>query len=446
MTISSTTNREAYSGNGSTTVFSFPYYFLANADLKVYLRDETLGTETLQVITTNYTVTGAGVLAGGSVTMLVAPPTGYSLVIYRDTAPTQGLDLRENDSLPAEEVEKALDRLTMVTQRLADRVGRVIGLTDAFTDTFDASLPALIEADRALIINSTADGFSLGPTADEIEGAAAEAAAAAASAAAAATAETNAELAETNAEASEVAAAASAASAASQLASAFFRDVVYKTNADSPITIGTSDNGKLFSLDSSGGAITINLPQVSAVTLPFNVAFKLKTSGNPVTINRAGTDVIDGATTKTMTLASEGTLLVADDTPALDEWTSFSFTPSAAAPTPTIRYTLSGAVVPYVCIDGAYRAKQINTVSSVDISMLNSGTSGSTQVRVNQYRAGALFDSETASLAASSGNPVSSNVALSGSLVLAANDLLTVDVVSKAGGAPSELSVELIFT
>ena len=96
MTIATTINRVSYAGNGSTTVFSFPYYFLQNADLVVVKRNNTTGVETTQTITTNYTITGAGLPAGGSVTMLSAPASGETLIIYRDPAKVQDLDLVEN--------------------------------------------------------------------------------------------------------------------------------------------------------------------------------------------------------------------------------------------------------------------------------------------------------------------------------------------------------------
>jgi len=107
----------------------------------------------------------------------------------------------------------------------------------------------------------------------------------------------------------------------------------------------------------------------------------------------------------------------------------------------TTRFTLSGATVPYVAIDGAHYHNSTQSLTSVFISALNSGTSGSTVIQVNQYRSGALQGSATASLSASSGNPSGASAALSGTLSLLAGDIITVDVNSAASGA-SELSVE----
>jgi hypothetical protein len=151
----------SYSGNGATTAFSFPYYFLANADLVVKTRVVATGVETTKTITTHYTVTGAGVTAGGTVTMLSAPATGTDLIIYRDPARTQDLDLVENDPMPAEEIEERFDKGAMWTQRLAEMATRSVRLTEGNTQTFDPQLPALIEASKYLAVNSAGTAFEL---------------------------------------------------------------------------------------------------------------------------------------------------------------------------------------------------------------------------------------------------------------------------------------------
>jgi hypothetical protein len=126
MTVSSTENRKEYNGNGVTVAFSFPYRFLADEDLTVYVDGD------LMTLTTDYTIVGAGEDAGGTVTMLVAPVTGTNnVVIVRDPEATQELDLVENDPLPAEDVETAFDKLTMLHQRLGDLLERAVVLSDA---------------------------------------------------------------------------------------------------------------------------------------------------------------------------------------------------------------------------------------------------------------------------------------------------------------------------
>lgn len=157
MTISTTDSRISYNGNGVTTVFSFPYRFLANGDL-VVLSVSAAGVETTKVLTTDYTLTGAGDDAGGSVTMLVAPASGTRLVIYRDTAVTQETDYISGDPFPAETHERALDRLTMIAQEIDERTGRSLNLSIASPSGIDTELPTP-DALKLIGWNADADGL-----------------------------------------------------------------------------------------------------------------------------------------------------------------------------------------------------------------------------------------------------------------------------------------------
>lgn len=164
MTLTTTVSRYSYAGNGVTTVFSFPAYFLAQGDLVVILKNDSTGVETVKVLTTHYTVAGAGVQAGGSVTMLTAPATGETLTIYRDPAATQGLDLVENDSSPAESNEMAFDRAMMIIQRLKDQMSRAVKMSEGYAALFDPSLPTVLTPGAPLIVNALGTGIGLGAT------------------------------------------------------------------------------------------------------------------------------------------------------------------------------------------------------------------------------------------------------------------------------------------
>lgn len=163
MAISTTASRISYAGNGVTTVFSFPYVFLANGDLKVIEKNDTTGVETVKTLTTHYTVSG-GSGAVGSVTMLTAPAAGVTLVLYDDPDITQGLDLLENDPAPAESMERAWDRLTLIAQRLKDRIDRAVRMTDGYAAAFTPTLPAVIGHGDLLYVNAAGTGWALGPT------------------------------------------------------------------------------------------------------------------------------------------------------------------------------------------------------------------------------------------------------------------------------------------
>nr|BAR16213.1 putative tail fiber [uncultured Mediterranean phage uvMED] len=111
MTVSSSTIKNSYSGDGSTTAFAYAFKIFAAADLTVIIRSST-GTETVKTITTHYTISNIGVDGGGNVTFGSAPASGETVVIIRNTANTQTLDLVENDPFLSGSFEESLDKIT----------------------------------------------------------------------------------------------------------------------------------------------------------------------------------------------------------------------------------------------------------------------------------------------------------------------------------------------
>jgi len=116
------------------------------------------------------------------------------------------------------------------------------------------------------------------------------------------------------------------------LSSAFFRGVISLTSANSPYTVPSTANGKLIDLDTSSGAITINMPEQSGLILPFNVAFKLRTGSSTVTINRAGTDTFEGSTTATLSAVGQSKQFVANTDTSPDRWSVLDLGVTTSAP------------------------------------------------------------------------------------------------------------------
>jgi len=125
MTISSTTVKNSYSGNASTTVFAYTFKIFANTDLQVIIRSST-GTETVKTLTTHYTVSGVGDASGGNVTFTSGntPASGETVVIRRAVPQTQAIDYIANDPFPAESHEEGLDRATMTIQQMQEELDR----------------------------------------------------------------------------------------------------------------------------------------------------------------------------------------------------------------------------------------------------------------------------------------------------------------------------------
>lgn len=375
--------RESYSGNAATVAFSFPHKFLLNADIKVVLRDDVTGVETAQVLDTDYTLTGVGLDAGGTVTMAVAPALATTLTIYRDPSRLQPLLLKEYENLPAKELEKAFDRLTILAQTALDNLNRSVKLSDGHPDSFDTTLPNLLTAKSLLIVNDTGDGLDLGPDVDSIinaldvtaqavvdaQAAATSAAnsassasiqstnastyatnafnsaaAAANSASAAATSEGNAATSESNADAAKLAAQAAQAAAENAANSTIWSNVVFLTPASSPRTITDADKGTLFVVDCTSGNFNFVLDPIASLTLtnPWSVGIKKSdSSGNIISISCDAADLIDGSSSSmTVSVPSAGVTLVPDDTPSPDEWTAVLFGAGGGSSAPDLEGTI----------------------------------------------------------------------------------------------------------
>jgi hypothetical protein len=165
----------------------------------------------------------------------------------------------------------------------------------------------------------------LAPAEASADAAAASATAASGSATAASASATAASGSASAASSSASAAAVSAANAAASVASSLWRDVVFVAGN---YTVTQADNGKLIRLDTTASNRTVTLPQISTLTLPFNVGIEKQTSGaNTVTINRSGTDLIDGATSKVLSTQGAGAACIADTDPSPDEWSALEFGP-----------------------------------------------------------------------------------------------------------------------
>jgi hypothetical protein len=160
MTVSSTTVKNSYSGNGSTTQFAYGYKIFADTDLIVIIRTDSTGAETVKTLTTHYTVSGAGDASGGNVTFTSGntPASGQTVVIIREVPQTQAIDYIANDPFPAESHEEGLDRGTMTTQQVQEELNRAIKLsrTNTMTST-EFTVGATDRANKVLAFDSSGE-------------------------------------------------------------------------------------------------------------------------------------------------------------------------------------------------------------------------------------------------------------------------------------------------
>ena len=150
MTISTITRTKQYNGNNSTTVFAYDFNIQADSELEVYLGTPVGAptTWTKKTLTSDYTISGAGVAGGGNVTFGSAPPTGVGNVfIRRVTAKTQASDYVENDPFTAATLENNLDHLTQITQDMQEEIDRCFKLGSVVPDAGETEASSVV-ADR----------------------------------------------------------------------------------------------------------------------------------------------------------------------------------------------------------------------------------------------------------------------------------------------------------
>ncbi len=135
MAVTTTSNKIFYTVDGTTDTFVFTFPIIESSDLQVWLYNAD-GTKKQLTLDTDYTVSQTD--TGGSVTLKIDPTTitGTTLLLYREVPFTQETVYPENSPFPAKSHERALDKLTMQTQQLHEKIDRALlgGIIDENLD------------------------------------------------------------------------------------------------------------------------------------------------------------------------------------------------------------------------------------------------------------------------------------------------------------------------
>jgi hypothetical protein len=168
MSLSNTTVKASYQGDGSTANFAIPFTPIVDdsSETVVYIRDQSVvpATETLQSegIGNDYTLTGAPTIYDFNTTVTFnagsIPSATDVVVIVRQLPLTQTLDLTPSSTLMPTTLELHLDRAIAMIQQLGEILSRTIRLpiTEQDADPVTATEP---EADSVLVRNVTNTAF-----------------------------------------------------------------------------------------------------------------------------------------------------------------------------------------------------------------------------------------------------------------------------------------------
>lgn len=152
MTVFTTDNKIFADGNGVTASFDFPFKYFNADEISLYVDD-------VLADSSDYTLTRNPSGDGGTIVPDVAPPTGIeNVLIYRALDFTQETRVPTVDKIARGTLENAYDKLTMLTQQLAEQLSRALVLPLTFPAGVQMNVPEP-EAGRALIWNENLDGL-----------------------------------------------------------------------------------------------------------------------------------------------------------------------------------------------------------------------------------------------------------------------------------------------
>ena len=120
--------RDTYSGNGTTTSFTYNFKVLTSANIAVYQAG------TLKTLTTHYTLTGVGNDAGGTVVFVTAPANGEHVLLLRNQPISQTTSYIDG-SISATTIERDFDRQTSVNQQQQEEIARGLKYPKTITPT-----------------------------------------------------------------------------------------------------------------------------------------------------------------------------------------------------------------------------------------------------------------------------------------------------------------------
>lgn len=150
MTVSNTTVKLTYAGNGSNRVFGITFPLLSASHLRVVVTDPD-GVETN--VTSNFAInTALNALTYPTVASGLDPlATGYTITLVRQTPLTQEIDLHVGHALDAAELESGYDKLTYAVQEIKEEVGRAVktSVSESAPETAEAYMDAITAAKEA---------------------------------------------------------------------------------------------------------------------------------------------------------------------------------------------------------------------------------------------------------------------------------------------------------
>lgn len=158
-------------------------------------------------------------------------------------------------------------------------------------------------------------------------------------------------------------------------------------NKTANYTVLAADTSDLIRMDTTAGALTVTLPQISTLTDDFSVKVsKVTSDGNAVSIARSGSDTINGATSYSLTSQWQSAWLIADR--STNTWTAINSS-TGSINTVVDTFAGSGTAGPFtlssdpgsvnnlaVFVGGVYQEKATLTLAGTSLTVGGTVASG----------------------------------------------------------------------
>ncbi len=154
ITISDTEPRVQYTATSGQTSFSVPFEFFTTSDIKVYNSTTLLTYAASPSSGSYYSVTGAGVSGGGSITLGSGGATlNDTITIYRDLGVARSTDFPTSGAFQIDSLNTELDKIIAMIQQVERDLKFSPKAAATTSSTYNLTFPDLV-ADKILSVNS----------------------------------------------------------------------------------------------------------------------------------------------------------------------------------------------------------------------------------------------------------------------------------------------------
>ena len=167
ITISDVTPRVQYTAANTQTTFAVGFEFFTNADLKVFAGNTQLTFAATPANAAQYSVAGAGVSGGGSITLGGASTNGVIYTIFRDMAVARSTDFPTSGAFQIGSLNTELDKIIAMIQQVERDLKFSPKAAATTANTFNLTFPNLV-ANKILSVNSSGTALEFGQSTTDV--------------------------------------------------------------------------------------------------------------------------------------------------------------------------------------------------------------------------------------------------------------------------------------